>query len=71
MDSTSFLQDDGQPERRETLAERQHRLASEAAAIAAARASAADGRLISLEAVESWIASLGTDHELPPPKPGQ
>jgi predicted transcriptional regulator len=72
MDTPSFPQDDDRPEiGRETPEERQRRLAWEAEAIKAARASAAAGRLISLEAVEAWIESLDTDHELPPPRPGQ
>jgi predicted transcriptional regulator len=55
----------------ETAETREQRLACEARLIAEARASVAAGRLISLEAVEAWIDSLGTDHELPPPEPGQ
>jgi hypothetical protein len=51
-----------------TEAERQH--AWEAERIAEARASAAAGRIVSSEAVDAWIDSLGTDHELPPPRPG-
>ena len=41
--------------------------ASEAELIAAARASAAAGRVVSLEAVEAWVESWDTDHELPSP----
>ncbi|MGD9740725.1 MAG: CopG family ribbon-helix-helix protein [Bauldia sp.] len=29
------------------------------------------GESISGEAVQAWLESWGTDHELPPPKPGQ
>lgn len=52
----------------ETEAERKRRLAREAERIAEARASAAAGRVVSSEAVDAWIDSLGTDHELPPPR---
>jgi predicted transcriptional regulator len=44
------------------------RIAREAALIAQARASAAGGRTVSQEQVDAWIDSLGTDHELPPPR---
>ena len=50
--------------------ERRRRIAWEAEGIARARASVAAGRVISSEAVDAWIDSLGTDHELPLPKPG-
>lgn len=72
MDTAPFTQDGNRSEPgHETPEEHQRRLAWEAEAIEAARASAAAGRLISLEAVEAWIESLHTDHALPPPKPGQ
>jgi predicted transcriptional regulator len=54
----------------EAETERQRRLAGEAEMIAAARASAAAGRVVSSEAVDAWIDSLGTDRELPAPRSG-
>jgi predicted transcriptional regulator len=36
--------------------------------IAEARASAAAGRVVSLEAVEAWVDSWDTDHEMPMPR---
>jgi predicted transcriptional regulator len=55
----------------ETEAERQRRLAWEAAGIARARASIAAGRLVSSEEVDAWIDSLDTDHELAAPRSGR
>ena len=52
-------------------AARAERLARERQEIEQARASARAGRVVSLEAVEAWIDSLGTDHELPPPRSGR
>jgi hypothetical protein len=43
----------------------------EAAAIAKARVSAAAGRVVSAEAVDAWIDSLDTDHELMTPRSGR
>jgi predicted transcriptional regulator len=57
--------------RPETEADRQRRIAWEAERIAEARASGAAGRVVSSEAVDAWIDSLGTDHELPPPRSGR
>lgn len=34
-----------------------------------AKKEAKKGVFISHEAVEKWVESLGTEHELPPPKP--
>jgi len=53
----------------ETEADRQRRIACEAAMIAAADADIAAGRTVSEEEIDAWIDSLGTDHELPPPYP--
>jgi predicted transcriptional regulator len=50
---------------------RRLRLAREAEMIAEARADAAAGRVVSEAAVDAWIDSLGTDHELPPPRSGR
>jgi predicted transcriptional regulator len=60
-----------QPPRHETKAERQARIALEAARIAEADASVAAGRTVSEAAVDAWIDSLGTDRELPPPRSGR
>lgn len=69
MDTMKFAS--GQPASLETAAERQNRLAWEAEGIARARASATAGRVVSSDAVDAWIDSLDTDHELPPPRAGQ
>jgi predicted transcriptional regulator len=61
----------GRAPRPETETERQRRIAWEAERIAEARASVASGRVVSSEAVDAWIDSLGTDHELPPPRSGR
>ncbi|MBV9539520.1 MAG: hypothetical protein JOY70_11350 [Acidisphaera sp.] len=55
----------------ETEAEQRDRLAWEAEGIAKARASVAAGRLINSEEINTWIDSIGTDHELPPPRCGR
>jgi predicted transcriptional regulator len=57
--------------RPETEAQRQRRLTWEAERIAAARASAAAGRVVSAEEVDAWIDSLDMDHELPAPRSGR
>lgn len=57
--------------RTETDPQRQRRLAAEARMIAEARASAAAGRVVPADAVDAWIDSLDTDHELPPPRSGR
>ncbi len=54
----------------ETVADQQRRIAWEAERIAEARASVATGRLIDSDEINAWIDSLGTDHELPPPRSG-
>lgn len=55
----------------ETAEARQQRLAWEAEQIAEAEAEVAAGQTISLSAVRAWVESWNTDHELPPPEPGQ
>jgi hypothetical protein len=71
MATTPFLQDGNRPEPgHETPEERPRRLAWQAEMIDRALASVAAGRTVSLEAVEAWIDSLGTDHELPVPQSG-
>ena len=44
--------------------------ASDAAAIAEARAEIAAGQFVSNEAVEAWLLSWGTPNKLPPPRAG-
>jgi predicted transcriptional regulator len=64
--------DDGTPTTSsETEAERQRRLAWEAEMIAEADADIAAGRLIDEAEIDAWIDSIGTDHELPPPRSGR
>lgn len=59
----------GNPHDRPETAEAQRfRLAREVEMIAEARASAAAGRVVSLEAVEAWVDSWDTDHEMPMPR---
>ena len=55
----------------ETATEKQQRVPHEAALLAQGRASAATGRTVSETQVDSWIDSLGTDHELPLPHSGR
>jgi predicted transcriptional regulator len=52
-------------------AERQRRREREAAMIAQADASVAAGRVVDEAAVDAWIDSIGTDHELPAPYSGR
>jgi len=56
-------------EQAETEADRQRRIAREAAMLAEARASARAGLVVEEAEVDAWIDSIGTDHELPPPYP--
>ena len=63
--------DTGEGPSAETGADQRRRHAQEAEGIARARASAAAGRIVSSEAVDAWIDSLDTDHELPAPRLGQ
>ena len=56
------------PETSETEAGRQCRLAWERERIAEADADIAAGRLIDAAEIDAWIDSIGTDHELPPPR---
>lgn len=51
----------------ETATERQRRSAYEAFALAEARAELDDGLYVDAAEIGVWIASIGTDHELPPP----
>ena len=53
---------DTAPARDEAELERELRLVEEA------RADVRAGRLVPFEAVQDWIESIGTDHELPPPR---
>ncbi len=45
--------------------------AAEAKLLARARASALAGHVVSEAAVDAWIDSLGTDHEVPAPRSGR
>jgi predicted transcriptional regulator len=63
--------DTGQTLPAETGADQKRRHAREAESIARARASAAAGRIVSSEAVDAWIDSIDTDHQLPAPRSGQ
>ncbi len=53
----------------ETAAEKRRRLAWEAERLAEAYADIAAGRLVDSEDVDAWIDSIGTEHELPVPRP--
>ena len=55
----------------DTEAERQRRLAWEAEMIAEADADIEAGRMIDEAEIDAWIDSLGTEHELPPPRAGR
>lgn len=57
--------------RLESTAEKQRRLAREAWLLAEAEASIAAGRVIDAAEIDAWIDSIGTDHELPPPRSGR
>ncbi len=48
---------------------RAERLARERQQIDEAITSAAAGEVVSEEDFDAWVDSLGTDHELPPPRP--
>lgn len=71
MDTAPPPGDNACDDRPETEADRQRRLAWEAEMIAEADASIAAGRTVSEEEIDAWIDSLGTDHELPPPRFGR
>jgi predicted transcriptional regulator len=53
--------------RRESDAERLRRLAWEAEMIAEADAEIEAGLYVDADDVDTWIDSIGTDHEAPPP----
>lgn len=53
--------------RNETESDRQHRIAVEAAEIAAARAELDAGLYVDPAEIDAWIDSIGTNHPLPPP----
>lgn len=71
MDTVPRSDGDIPDPRPETEAERQRRLAWEAEMIAEADADIAAGRLIDEAEIDAWIDSIGTDHELPPPRSGR
>jgi predicted transcriptional regulator len=66
MDTTPRL-DDAAPK---TAANKRRRQTSEAAMLAEADAEIAAGLTVDEAEVDAWIDSLGTDRELPKPKPG-
>jgi hypothetical protein len=68
MDTVPHPDDSGQAARSETEAERQRRLAWEAEMIAEADADIAAGFYVDSDEMDVWIDSIGTDHELPPPR---
>ncbi len=61
----------GRRSRVETNANRRRRIAQETVLIAQADASVAAGRLVDESAVDAWIDSIGTGHELPVPRSGR
>jgi hypothetical protein len=71
MDNVRLPDGNAPPCRFESEAERQRRLAWEAEMIAEARADIAAGGLIDDAEIDAWIVSVGTDHELPPPRSGR
>jgi predicted transcriptional regulator len=71
MDTTPLPGDPTPTNPPETAADRQRRIASEAAGIAKARASIAAGRVVDEAELDAWIDSIGTDHELPAPNSGR
>jgi predicted transcriptional regulator len=54
-----------------TAADRCGQIAREAALIAEADAEIAAGLFVTEAAVDAWIDSIDTDHELPVPSPGR
>ncbi len=52
-----------------STAARAERIARERHLIDEAIASAVAGEVVSEEDFDTWVDSLGTDHELPPPRP--
>ncbi len=68
MDTAPRPNDSAEAARPENEAAKRRRLAWEAEMIAEADADIAAGRLIDEAEVDAWIDSIGTDHELPPPR---
>lgn len=71
MDTAPRANDSAEAARPENATAKQRRLAWEAAMIAEADADIAAGRLVDEAKVDAWIDSIGTDHELPPPRSGR
>jgi predicted transcriptional regulator len=69
MDTTNL--ETGNSPRPETAADRQRRIAWDAAMIAEADADIEAGRLVDSAKVKAWIDSIGTDHEAPVPYSGR
>ena len=67
MDTAARPEDDTPATGRETEAEQQRRLASEAEMIAEADAELDAGLYVDATEIKAWIDSIGTAHELAPP----
>jgi len=65
LDLDAEKTDAGNAPGHEADANRKRRMAWEAVMIAQADASIAAGRVVDEPAVDAWIDSIGTDHELP------
>ena len=71
MDNAPLPADNAQSQRLDNEEERRRQVAWEAEMIAEADADIAAGRLIDEADVDAWLDSIGTDHELPPPRSGR
>ncbi len=71
MGTTPLPGDSAGVARSETEADRQRRIAWEAARIAEADAEMESGPFIEEAEMDAWIDSLGTDQELPVPVPNR
>ena len=67
MDTSPHPHDPADTLSPETEAERRARLAWEAVGIAEARAELDAGLYVDADEIDTWIDSIGTDHEMPPP----
>lgn len=71
MDTAPERTDKFEAPRTATVDATQRALDREAGLIAEADADIAAGRLIEEAAIDAWIDSIGTRHELPPPRAGR
>ena len=71
MDNAPLPGDDAPSQRLDSEEKRRHKLAWEAEMIAEADADVAAGRLIDEAAIDAWLDSVGTDHELQLPRSGR